>query len=142
MDDVAAGQLSLRDFAATVPGLALRPGCGPLGGLARRTFGSAFAHSAALHAAAAGESEGGSDGEGESEGDIARALLGFGELSHFTDMDVLAQVIGGGGGSNSLGCHVFNASGLVQWGFGAESTDNVGQVVPGTSAVLQAALRN
>ena len=71
-----------------------------------------------------------------------RALASVGQVSHFTDMDVLAQINGGGGDSDSLGCHVFNASGLVQWGFGAESTDNVGRVVSGTSAVLQAALRN
>lgn len=154
MDDVAAGQLSLRDFAATVPGLALRPGAGPLGGLGRRTFGSAFAHSAALHAAAEGEGEGGGESENESEGGVARALLGFGELSHFTDMDVHGRTQ-----DAPPGCHVFNASGMLQWGGGswawgrggsgggqdgaeaAGSDGGDGKLVGGTDSLRSAAVR-
>jgi len=69
---------------------------------ARRTFGSEFAHTATVSDAAGARWAG---------------LGGLGAISHFTDQD-LVEDDGSAGADTWVGaaCHVFNASGQVQWG--------------------------
>ena len=85
---------------------------------ARRTFGSAFAHSALLS---------------DAEGARWAGLSGFGVISHFTDMDLVE----GGDDEAWAGsaCHVFNGSGQVQWG-GAPYAALYWQYGPGAAALM------